>query len=656
MGGPAVLPPAAAAAASPAATGAAPLVPVAEAKVERLPEKLQDIARPVVLTGTVAGTTPEGLTRVKTAAGEVLLNSPTPLPVDKPVTLQITPAPTAPPQPSAPTAPQATPQPAAQAPAQQVQAQVQVQTGQAPTLQMPAKPTALILLQATATPTGSAAPAAPTAGSTGSLPGQPAGAAGTPTIILQPSAPAPAVAAGLPLLAPGSVVPALVIAANPKPAGGSAAPAAQPTVPGTQVAAKPEGTSPSGQPAAATPTSTPAGQPAQAATPAAAGGLPTSRPMLDTPVQLGGDAGHPGADTPTLSAPPQEAPDLPKGATVALKILTVALPQPQSNQAAGQARPDGQGGNQAGGQQPGGQQSADSAAQDAATTSDLPDAPILRGTVAGATPQGQPILATKQGMLALNVQASLPQGTKVTAALTDPAAALLTAPPLSAEPGPLTDRDWPAMRQLMASLAGIDRTLAQSVMAGVPQPNRKLGAALSFFLSAIRGGDARGWLGEEAAGALERSGRGDLLAQLEKEFKSLQQQQAEPLPGDWRPFTLPMFDGQGLKPIQVHVHPLQEDESGGKREGGKPGSRFLIDIDLSRFGPMQLDGLVRPNHFDLILRSNAPLPPELRVELIQVFADSVRAVGYSGGLSFQSGAKSWVKLTRAGKAGLGVSA
>lgn len=649
MGGPAVLPPTPAAAASPAATGAAPLVPVAEAKVERLPEKLQDIARPVVLTGTVAGTTPEGLTRVKTAAGEVLLNSPTPLPVDKPVTLQITPAQTAVPQPPAQTAPQTA---APQTPAQTLAQQLQGQAGQAPAPQTPAKPTALILLQATA---------APTAGQAGSVPGQPAGAAGTPTVILPSPAPTPAATAALPLLTPGSIVPALVIAANPKPAGPASAPSAQPTVPGTQVAAKPDGTAvptPAGQTGNAA--AMPASQPAPAAIPAAPGGLPMGRPMLDTTVQLGGDAAHPGAETPTFSAPPQEAPDLPKGATVALKILTVALPQPQlqpsPNQAAGQPRPDGQGGNPAGGQQPGGQPSADAAAQDAETASDLSDAPILRGTVAGATPQGQPILATKQGMLALNVQASLPPGTKVTAALTDPAAALLTAAPLPAEPGPLSDRDWPAMRQLMASLAGIDRVLAQSVMAGVPQPNRKLGAALSFFLSAIRGGDARGWLGEEAAGALERSGRGDLLAQLEKEFKSLQQQQSEPLPGDWRPFTLPMLDGQGLKPIQVHVHPLKEDEAGGKREGGKPGSRFLIDIDLSRFGPMQLDGLVRPNHFDLILRSNAALPPELRLELIQVFADSVRAVGYSGGLSFQSGAKSWVKLTRAGKAGLGVSA
>ena len=147
-----------------------------------------------------------------------------------------------------------------------------------------------------------------------------------------------------------------------------------------------------------------------------------------------------------------------------------------------------------------------------------------------------------------------------------------------------------------------------------------------------------------------------LAQKLEKDFDGLRREAAEPLPGDWRSYTIPLMDANGPKPIKLHVHPLKEDDENGGKERSRPGSRFVIDLDLSRFGPMQLDGLVRPNHFDLILRSHAALPPELRVELIQVFADSVRAVGYSGGLSFQSGARSWVKLTRAGQAGLGVSA
>ena len=263
-----------------------------------------------------------------------------------------------------------------------------------------------------------------------------------------------------------------------------------------------------------------------------------------------------------------------------------------------------------------------------------PEAQVLRGTVAGSTPQGQPILATKQGMLALNVAASLPQGATVTATLTDRAQAATQA----------------------ATLAAADPALAKSMQATMPQPNRKLTAALGFFLAAMRGGDAQGWLGAEASSALDKAGRRDLLERLEKDFGELRREAAEPLPGDWRSYTIPLMDANGPKPIKLHVHPLKEDEESGGGERAKPGSRFVIDLDLSRFGPMQLDGLVRPNHFDLILRSHAALPPELRVELIQVFADSVRAVGYTGGLSFQSGARSWVKLTRADKAGLGVSA
>jgi hypothetical protein len=395
-----------------------------------------------------------------------------------------------------------------------------------------------------------------------------------------------------------------------------------------------------------------------------------------TPVQLGGDAAHPGAETPTAptgsnspapnsparnspdeTAGNPEPPDLPRGATVALKILTVT-PPPQQPRPPGDPEANGrnqQAGNQSG-QQSGAQPSPLPSPQPDETAVP-PDTPVLRGTVAGSTPQGQPILATKQGMLALNVPASLPQGSKVTAVLTDLARATqAAAPALPGPPGPLDGRDWPAMRQLMATLAAADPALSKSMLATMPQPNRKLTAALSFFLSAMRGGDAQGWLGDEATSALDKAGRRDLLERLEKDFDGLRREAAEPLPGDWRSYTIPLMDANGPKPIKLHVHPLKEDEESGGSERSKPGSRFVIDLDLSRFGPMQLDGLVRPNHFDLILRSHVAMPPELRVELIQVFADSVRAVGYTGGLSFQSGARSWVKLTRAGQAGLGVSA
>ncbi|KAA0587683.1 hypothetical protein HUE56_25060 (plasmid) [Azospirillum oryzae] len=605
------------AAATAAAAPAAPTPVTAEATVVQLPERLPEVTRPVVLTGTVAGQTPEGLTRVRTAAGELLLDSTAELPPDKQITVQITPG----------------------------------NTG-SPTTALPAKPTALILLQSLGTP------AAPQTGGTAPTPAAGSGAA--PAVLL-PTPTAATVPTNLPPLLPGTVVPALVLA------GGSGA---KPLAPAATPSQGTPATPAAGTPGPAKPEAPAGGTPAAPMTGSPTAGSPTPSPTMGggsatfgTPVQLGGDAAHPGAETPTMPNQPGETagnaepPDLPRGATVALKILTVT-PPPQQPRPPGDPEAGGRNG-QAGnrpGQQSGGQStplplpSPDEAALP-------PDTPILRGTVAGSTPQGQPILATKQGMLALNVPASLPPGAKVTAALADLAQATqAAAPTLPGPPGPLDGRDWPAMRQLMATLAAADPALAKSMLATMPQPNRKLTAAIGFFLAAMRGGDAAGWLGDDAASALDKAGRRDLLERLEKDFDGLRREAAEPLPGDWRSYTIPLMDANGPKPIKLHVHPLKEDEEGGGKERSKSGSRFVIDLDLSRFGPMQLDGLVRPNHFDLILRSHAALPPDLRVELIQVFADSVRAVGYSGGLSFQSGARSWVKLTRAGQAGLGVSA
>ncbi|QCO17761.1 hypothetical protein D3869_21460 (plasmid) [Azospirillum brasilense] len=659
---------------------------VAEGTVKALPERLQDIARPVVLTGTVVGTTPEGLARVRTQAGELLVQTPTPLPADKPVTLQITPAQVLLEQ-------AASTDPAAASPTQSLAAKVLVLTQGTPTTAPTTPPNAQTV----------GGPAKTIPGQTGAA--QPQGSA-TPVVILPtPASATPTTGpAGqpLPLLLPGTIVPALVIAAAPKP---PAPPGAVPALPGqptsttpaaplspaTDGAASPAptpGPSPTGQPGAAP--APPQAPPSPPGTTPATTPLP-GKPMLDATVELGGDAAHPGGDLPEPAAPAKPAPSktagepvLTQGGTVALKILTVT-PPPDQPQAAppddGSPPPDGQNaGNPSrkdgapphpASQLPAAAPSAPAPPRGTAVPTASPttpgaepggtpatpqalDGPVLKGTVAGSTPQGQPILATPQGMLALNVQASLPQGSAVTAALTDPAKALQTAPPpLAAEPGPLSERDWPAMRQLLTALAGVDRSAAQALIGTVmPQPNRKLGAAMSFFLSAIRGGDARGWLGDDAASALEKSGQGSLLSQLEREFRSLQQQAGDPLPGDWRPYTLPMMDANGLLPIKLHIHPINSEEDGKTgRKGGDKGSRFLLDLDLSRLGPMQLDGLVQPNRFDLILRSHTPLAPEIRLDLIQIFADSIRAVGYIGGLSFQSGAKCWVKLTRAGAGG-----
>lgn len=819
MGGSATPPPTSqpspALAATPA-TGSTGLVPVGEAEVKQLPERLPEVTRPVTLTGTTAGQTTDGSTRVRTASGELVLKLATPLPPDRPVTVQITPAPQAP-----ATAPANLPVagPALAPAAAPTTVPLPPQAGQSPgnnaaSLLTPStnQPVSTPRLGASLTqglfnslpPISTVKPDTPgistglratvlmQAGSTS--PQQPAATA--PAVILSGTqTAAQTVAADWPLARPGTLVPAQVLAAAsrlPSSTPGSTSPSA----PSAPVGAVPQSTQPAGLGTPPAPASTAATAPAAAAPSAgllAGAALSGSDPAKPDAIQkLGGDAAHPGAQgktdpgqgrlpppqtstssqapgqigpqnkgqaqpapvpaplaggqatptpapvTPPPAQPPVVAPEnpptqtRPPGAAPVPPVLpqaslknagqpatkpdssqTAPLPatvpstpvipartssilptpapanpvsgtltaQPAGTPPASEsavptpqppARPQGQTINLDPVLTQGSrlalrliaitpQPSAPTGTPPPTTTdptdqatSPMDGRQMIRGHAVGTTPSGHAVLATPQGMLALVAPVRLPIGAMVTAEIGGLPPHPGIAPEL-ATGGPLTDLDWPAMRQLIAVLSGIDRGMAQSLLTSiVPQPNRKLGAAVTFLLSALRGGDARGWLGGDVAQALERHGQLQLLEQLERDFKGQRDALDSSLSGDWRPYSLPFVDATGQHLLRLHVRPIHGDEqgAGGQRDDNK-GSRFLIDVTLSRLGPIQLDGLVRSGRFDLILRSHQPLEPEVRANLIEVFRNSLETVGFSGGLGFQSGAKSWVRLTRSGAPGGG---
>ncbi|UEM20243.1 hypothetical protein JL100_024700 [Skermanella mucosa] len=287
-------------------------------------------------------------------------------------------------------------------------------------------------------------------------------------------------------------------------------------------------------------------------------------------------------------------------------------------------------------------------------------AATLPATVAGTTNTGQPILTTDNGVLVLNTRApmppgSLPPGTRVAVSLPAP-------PPAADQPfDALRGRDWPALQDALDVLARTDpagaRTLANAIL---PQVNPRLAATLLAFAGHVKKGDARSWLGEPAAQALESLGRRDLVEKLGEDFKQLAQQASETLPGDWRSYSIPFSDGTELGRINLYVrHPDADevDEDGENAAGGSArANRFLIDLTLSRLGELQLDGLVRPRRFDLILRTHLPLPPEMRREIGLIFHDSVESLGMTGVVSFQAGSHGWVAVQPGSGGSVGFSA
>jgi hypothetical protein len=287
----------------------------------------------------------------------------------------------------------------------------------------------------------------------------------------------------------------------------------------------------------------------------------------------------------------------------------------------------------------------------------------LRGTVIGATPNGQPILRTAAGVLTLaTAAATLPRGTALTVEIAG-APTLPPAPPLAAPavaPGiPLPGEDilgfsrWPALAEAVEALRAADpaaaRQLAEAVL---PRPDARLTTAVLFFLSALRGGDVRGWLGDGLARSLNRT-RPDLSTRLADDFRVLARAADEPASNDWRVTQVPLFTGAEIELIRLwtrrHDDPADDDDDNPQRQD----QRFVVDVSLSRLGRLQLDGLVRDagRRLDLIVRSASPLPPAIRNHIRGLFADAGALTGLNGGVGFQAAPPNFVDVAAEPSAG-----
>ncbi|HEV7367924.1 hypothetical protein [Arenibaculum sp.] len=593
---------------------------VGEVEIEQLPQRLAHLTRPAVLTGTPTGETAGGLVRLRTPMGEIVLRTTVPLPADRPVTLQI-PAGNPPTRAQAFVALQAPPVQGQAVQGQAVQGQAappqipQAQIPQAQGLQPPAgqaaaqPPPQAPLRPGTVVAATIVAAAQPPVT-------QPAAAPATPSHHVPPGAPPGAAASAAAAYGARAAAPQA-----PAPQASPTAPPPAATVPeGTQAPARGAAPPPSSPP----PSSPPPATPARAAMPAAgAAPAPLPVPVRPQPLSQAPQASPAPAPIQPSTQPATPASTLPasglrQGAPVDLHVLR--LP---------------------------GAAAGSSGAAAPAPAAPPPPGPVLQAVVTGTSPGGQTILASGNGPLVVQARAVLPPGTVV-------AIALPAAPPPAAF-SPLHGGEWPSLRHALDALAQADPGGTRALMSAVlPQAGPRLAGAIAHFTGAVRqGGDARRWIGERAAQALETTNRKAMSA-LEDDFKTLSRQAAEPLPGDWRAYSLPFSDGQAIARIQLFVRRSDDEETDGTERSGGKARRFLIDVDLSALGKMQFDGLVRDKRFDLILRTRDVLPAEIRQDVQNLFTVTLDGLGLTGSASFQGGGEGWVVVPPSpGAAGAG---
>lgn len=426
------------------------------------------------------------------------------------------------------------------------------------------------------------------------------------------------------------------------PTGGSATPPPTGTPPGATPGSPTPQTSPSGlgssAPAPAT-TGTGPNNLSTAGTPT--GATPNAQPGSPTISQSGVQANAQAA-APPAALPSQTAAGALGGSAPGLRLAPQA-PVANAGHFAATALQgiSSEAATKAAGTLPGGAPAtaASSPGTAAGATATNPQAAGLRvsGLVTAIANNGQPILHTPLGTVTLDTRATLPVGTSLALEVT-------LAPTPAAAGSQALATAWPSLDTLEETLFhSLPAAQMESVTRSLPQISPRLASGVLFFLSALNQGNVLGWL-SPAAAAGERSERGGLYERLGREFAGLSRAIETPA-GEWRFTNLPLWSEHGLRELRCFIR--QQDQGGGKGDGsGEKATRFVLELELKDHGELQLDGLVRMQRFDLVLRSRRALPAMVRGDLMALFEETNDIGGYSGRLVFQA-SHDWLQLLAA---------
>lgn len=100
--------------------------------------------------------------------------------------------------------------------------------------------------------------------------------------------------------------------------------------------------------------------------------------------------------------------------------------------------------------------------------------------------------------------------------------------------------------------------------------------------------------------------------------------------------------GQDVQKIALY-YKGERGEDAEESKGGKH-TRFIFDLNLSRMGKVQLDGLFRGDRLDLILRTQELFSRAMQIQLKTSYAEAIGATGLQGDISFQNDPQSWVTV------------
>ena len=267
---------------------------------------------------------------------------------------------------------------------------------------------------------------------------------------------------------------------------------------------------------------------------------------------------------------------------------------------------------------------------------------ILKGIVTQNPTSNTTVILTKKGPVALNTPEALPAGTIIQIEM------MAQFKNLSDEIQNQTanhkliqfllqTRSWPALDEAFNLLRDNNfQALLNPPDASIPRPDNGLAASILRFMLNLRSGEIAGLIGDASLRLILQE-KPDLVKRLRDDLRIIGRLSEEPISGDWRALPIPIANGHEIQQIHLLMRRVSSNEKDQDNRVG-PGKRFIVDVELSKMGRIQLDGLVNDNgkHFDLVIRSQHHMQEAIQNEIRTIFTTAQTITGTTGWLRFQA--------------------
>lgn len=226
-----------------------------------------------------------------------------------------------------------------------------------------------------------------------------------------------------------------------------------------------------------------------------------------------------------------------------------------------------------------------------------------------------------------------------------------TALPLTAFPAHIALGTWPTLTDIQETLMQKSPQAMQSFTASLPNsaaPNN-IGGTVLFFLAAMRSGDIQNWLGDKVIETLRNAGKGDTLTRLGAELSSIARLANDPTPQDWRMLSLPFIHHNDIHKIVMHYR-KENHQNDEEAQGAGSQTRFVMDLNLSNIGKVQLDALFiaqtqGTGRLDLVLRTENSFSSAMKQQMRENYTNALHTTHITGELIFQNNPDQWVAIT-----------